>query len=90
MVYFSAKEAFYKCQYPITKQFLDFQDATLTLDWRRGSFRVRVHGQKHSGVMRALAAIEGLFVRERGLVICAMSLPVQARLASAEEGSHEQ
>lgn len=73
VVYFSAKEAFYKYQYPVTKQFLDFQDATLTLDWRVGTFRVHVH--KPFSALNLLA-IEGRFVRERGLVISGMSLPV--------------
>jgi 4'-phosphopantetheinyl transferase EntD len=27
---FSAKEAFYKCQYPVTREFLDFQDVSIT------------------------------------------------------------
>lgn len=29
---FSAKEAFYKCYYPIAKQFLDFKDVTIRID----------------------------------------------------------
>jgi 4'-phosphopantetheinyl transferase EntD len=73
VVYFSAKEAFYKCQYPLTKQFLDFQDVTLALDWSRGTFRARVH--RPLSIAAALSKIEGRFVRERGLVICGMSLP---------------
>jgi 4'-phosphopantetheinyl transferase EntD len=36
---FSAKEAFYKCQYPITKSFLDFRDVQLAIDVGRGCFR---------------------------------------------------
>jgi 4'-phosphopantetheinyl transferase EntD len=40
---FSAKEAFYKCQYPITGQFLGFQAARVqALNWGvpRGSFKI--------------------------------------------------
>ncbi len=48
---FSAKEAFYKCQYEVTGQWLEFKDVTVDLtgrekagdscDWRSGSFTVR-------------------------------------------------
>jgi len=40
---FSAKEAFYKCQFPLTQQRLGFQDVSIELpEWRekRGAFRV--------------------------------------------------
>jgi len=36
---FSAKEAFYKCQYPLTQRFLDFQDVELAFDQESLSFR---------------------------------------------------
>ena len=32
MLVFSAKECFYKCQHPLTRQFLGFQDVELELD----------------------------------------------------------
>ncbi len=41
---FAAKEAFYKCQYPLTSEWLDFQDLrVLPRDWgeRRGEFLIR-------------------------------------------------
>jgi 4'-phosphopantetheinyl transferase EntD len=38
---FSAKEAFYKCQYPLTRTFLDFQEVELAIDVARRSFAVR-------------------------------------------------
>jgi 4'-phosphopantetheinyl transferase EntD len=39
-ILFSAKEAFYKCQYPVTEQFLEFTDVELSLDLRSGLFSV--------------------------------------------------
>jgi 4'-phosphopantetheinyl transferase EntD len=36
-IFFSAKEAFYKCQYAITGQWLDFQDASLRVSNADGS-----------------------------------------------------
>lgn len=38
-LYFSAKEAFYKCQYEISRTFIDFQDVTLELDIAAQTFR---------------------------------------------------
>jgi 4'-phosphopantetheinyl transferase EntD len=45
-ILFSAKEAFYKCQYTVTERFLDFTDVELSIDLQRGSFFV-------SGIRRA-------------------------------------
>ncbi|MCP4445395.1 MAG: 4'-phosphopantetheinyl transferase superfamily protein [Myxococcales bacterium] len=39
---FSAKEAFYKCQYPITQTFLGFRDVELEFDLANEEFRVAV------------------------------------------------
>nr|WP_277750651.1 4'-phosphopantetheinyl transferase superfamily protein [Hydrogenophaga sp. NH-16] len=38
--HFTAKEAFYKWQYPLTKELLDFRDIQITFDWDRGRFLV--------------------------------------------------
>lgn len=40
-VFFSAKEAFYKCQYPLSEQFLGFHDVELVLDVGRETFTAR-------------------------------------------------
>jgi 4'-phosphopantetheinyl transferase EntD len=53
---FSAKEAFYKAQYPLLRQKLHFQDATVEAQWgaQRGSFPVHAPGalaaQREGGV----------------------------------------
>jgi 4'-phosphopantetheinyl transferase EntD len=39
---FSAKEAFYKCQFPLTGKFLGFHDVELSLDRTRRRFEVKV------------------------------------------------
>jgi 4'-phosphopantetheinyl transferase EntD len=67
MLLFSAKEAFYKVQYPITQAFLDFQQVEL-LPTTDGRFDVtRVVGDV---VVEALGAgrIVGRWMRLRGLV----------------------
>lgn len=74
IVFFSAKEAFYKCQYPLTKTFLDFRDVELTVDFEARTWQARV--------LKALAdkpawldGLAGSFVRERGLVASGATLP---------------
>jgi 4'-phosphopantetheinyl transferase EntD len=42
LLVFSAKEAFYKCYYPLGRTFLGFRDAELDLDLESESFRVRL------------------------------------------------
>jgi 4'-phosphopantetheinyl transferase EntD len=42
LMLFSAKEAFYKCQYAITREFLDFPDVEVEPDLEAGTFEARV------------------------------------------------
>ena len=58
---FSAKEAFYKCQYPLTQQRLNFHDATVEADWgsERGSFTVHAPG---ASVARRHAMLQGRYL----------------------------
>jgi 4'-phosphopantetheinyl transferase EntD len=80
IVYFAAKEAYYKCQYPLTKSYLDFQDVELEVDFERATFRGRVI--KPTMLKPAwLDRLEGSFLRQRGLVLCGLSLmPAEAGL----------
>jgi len=75
IVYFAAKEAFYKCQYPLTRQFLDFQDVELELDARLTSFRARVL-KPLPQKPRWIDQLHGRILRRDGLVLCGVSLPV--------------
>ncbi|MBR0694308.1 4'-phosphopantetheinyl transferase [Bradyrhizobium lablabi] len=75
-ILFSAKEAFYKCQYAITEQFLEFTDVELSIDLQNGSFCVsgigRVGGEwdrvrrttgkirRSDGVIATLAVLEAI------------------------------
>jgi 4'-phosphopantetheinyl transferase EntD len=80
IVYFAAKEAYYKCQYPLTKSYLDFQDVELEVDFERATFRGRV--VKATIPKPAwLDRLAGSFLRQRGLVLCGLSLmPAEAGL----------
>jgi len=73
IVYFSAKEAFYKCQFPLTRVFLGFHDVELTVDFESGTFRARVLlplPRRPSG----LEAARGRFLRRHALVLCGFEL----------------
>lgn len=72
VVYFAAKEAFYKCQYPLTQQFLGFQDVELDLDLSAGTFGARIIKADVDKPVW-LAQLRGRFLREHGLVLCAMT-----------------
>lgn len=72
IVYFAAKEAFYKCQYPLTQQFLDFQDVELTVDFEQGRFRTRVLS-RFASQPACLEQTAGRFVRHSGLVACGLA-----------------
>ncbi|MGJ4889475.1 4'-phosphopantetheinyl transferase family protein [Bradyrhizobium sp. HKCCYLRH3099] len=69
---FSAKEAYYKCQYPITRGFLDFQDVELAIDPGAGTFEARV---VRAGWPDAVARLGGRFVVADGRVHCGLELP---------------
>jgi 4'-phosphopantetheinyl transferase EntD len=77
VLYFSAKEAFYKCQYPLTRRFLDFQDVELEVDFARGEFRTRVLAP-FAGQPSWLNHSPGRFVRSGGLVLCGVALEAEA------------
>lgn len=64
---FSAKEAYYKCQYPITRGFLDFQDVGLSIEWASGTFEARV---LKAAWPAAVARLSGRFVVDPDRVGC--------------------
>jgi 4'-phosphopantetheinyl transferase EntD len=72
VVYFAAKEAFYKCQYPLTQKFLGFQDVELDLDLAAGSFSARII-KEDADKPAWLPQLRGRILREHGLVLCAMT-----------------
>ncbi len=52
MVVFSAKEASYKCQYQLSKEFFDFSDFIVSLDVGEGSFKARFNRDAGPFAMR--------------------------------------
>ena len=73
---FSAKEAFYKCQYPLTKQFLSFHEASGRFDLQRGVFSVAFLIAAGDGASRFAvgAELHGRFLLEDGLIATGVTL----------------
>ena len=65
-VFFSAKEAVYKAQFPLTRARLGFQDVGLELDIGRGAFRARVPGFAR--------ALEGAYALRAGYALTGVAL----------------
>lgn len=72
IVYFAAKEAFYKCQYPLTRQYLGFHDVELDLELASGRFAARIIKPDHDEPSW-LRQLRGRFTRVDGLVLCGVS-----------------
>jgi 4'-phosphopantetheinyl transferase EntD len=71
LVFFSAKEAFYKCQYPITKTFLEFGDVELEISTEDRRFVARA---SVPGLPPAVACLAGRFAFDEGRVLCGIEL----------------
>lgn len=70
---FSAKEAVYKTWYPLTRRWLGFDEANLTVDPGAGTFtaRVRVDGTRIDGG-RPLTVLSGRYLIDGGLMLTAV------------------
>jgi len=72
MLHFSAKEAFYKCQYPLTQRFLGFQDVEVEFELGRNCFHARLcqpHGND-------AFASSGQFAMDDDLIVTGLELGV--------------
>ncbi|MFG1951417.1 4'-phosphopantetheinyl transferase [Micromonospora sp. NPDC048830] len=74
---FSAKESVYKAWFPLTRRWLDFSEADITVD-PAGTFvaRLLVPGPVLGGV--PVAAFTGRFLVDGGLVLTAIAVPAVA------------
>jgi 4'-phosphopantetheinyl transferase EntD len=78
---FCAKEAFYKCQHPLTAKFLDFQDVEVDLRVADGTFdALVVRGTVPAGASRTA----GRVAYEDGRVYCGVELRAGAETAGVE------
>jgi 4'-phosphopantetheinyl transferase EntD len=72
---FSIKECVYKVWFPLAERWLGFEDATVEIDPRRGTFSVRllVPGPTYDGA--ALSELAGAWLAGEGLLLAAIALP---------------
>ncbi|PTM41488.1 4'-phosphopantetheinyl transferase superfamily protein [Bosea sp. 124] len=69
---FSAKEAFFKCQYALTGAFIDFQAAAISLDLARRSFRAVLTGAV--GAFPAGHSFDGRFHCDAPIMVTGVTL----------------
>ncbi|GLR83550.1 4'-phosphopantetheinyl transferase family protein [Bradyrhizobium iriomotense] len=62
-LFFSAKEAVYKCQYMLSRSFMDFRDVELAIDVDRGTFSVTHLSLDGAGGGENMLRLEGKFRR---------------------------
>lgn len=82
-VLFCAKEAWFKCQFPIARRRLGFLDAQVEVDWDSGRFVVRPHGATDTR-----AAIPGRAGVHEGIARAAIVLAPGALSAEARRAWH--
>jgi 4'-phosphopantetheinyl transferase EntD len=73
---FSAKEAFYKCQYPLVRERLNFHDATVEPVWgaARGAFEI--HANRSIAIARLTALpLRGEYLFHEEFVTTGIALP---------------
>jgi len=72
-IVFSAKECFYKAQFPLTRQYLGFHQVEIALDLANGAFEARLSPSAPPGM--ALTASRGRFAVAEDLVKTAIGVP---------------
>lgn len=72
---FSAKESVYKAWFPLTSRWLDFTDATLTVDAAAGTFTARLLVTGTTAAGRPLTGFTGRWLAREGLVITTIAVP---------------
>ena len=68
---FSAKEALYKCQYPLSGEFLGFQELAISLDTERTAFFASFLRDVGTAFARG-DALQGRYLHASGLVVTAV------------------
>jgi 4'-phosphopantetheinyl transferase EntD len=80
---FSAKEAVYKAWFPLTEQWLDFEEVTVEIDPERSAFHARllVPGPEVNGA--ELTGFSGRWLVGEGLILTAIVVPTPATAGHA-------
>jgi 4'-phosphopantetheinyl transferase EntD len=73
---FSAKEAFYKCQYPLVRERLNFHDATVEPAWGAARGVFKIHANRSIALARHVALpLEGEYLFHEEFVTTGIALP---------------
>jgi 4'-phosphopantetheinyl transferase EntD len=72
---FSAKESVYKAWFPLTRRWLDFDEAAIAVDPCAGTFSARLLVPAPLVDGRTVAGFDGRFLVQDGLVLTAIVLP---------------
>jgi 4'-phosphopantetheinyl transferase EntD len=81
---FAAKEAFYKCQYPLAGEWLNFHDATIeVVSWGAacGSMTIRAN-RSMAFAQRASMPLEGRYLFHEQFVTAGVAVPAGAKYSS--------
>jgi 4'-phosphopantetheinyl transferase EntD len=70
-ILFSAKEAFYKCQYTLTRKWLEFEDVSVETTW--DEFQISARGEAASGIAGG-KSLCGKFVIDGDRVVCGIAI----------------
>ncbi|MEU8104965.1 4'-phosphopantetheinyl transferase superfamily protein [Nonomuraea muscovyensis] len=72
---FCAKEAVYKAWFPLTRRWLDFSEATVTVDPEAGTFAARLLVQGRTPEGGPITGFRGRWLAGRGLLVAAIAVP---------------
>lgn len=73
---FSAKEAFYKCQYPLAQERLNFHDATVEPAWGAARGQFKIHANRGIALARhAALPVQGEYLFHEEFVTTGIALP---------------
>ena len=72
---FSAKETVYKAWFPLTRRWLGFEEADITLNAEEGTFEARLLVADHVAAGAPLAGFTGRWLISDGLILTAIAVP---------------
>jgi len=81
---FSIKESVYKAWYPLARQWLGFEDATVTIDRLRGTFSAQLLVPGPTVGDAVLDGFVGRWLAADGLLLAAIALPVSSPVMPAD------
>ena len=86
---FSAKEAFYKCQYALVRERLNFHDVSVAVaEWGASSGEYRIHATRSIALcMRTALPLSGRFLFHEELVTTGLALAGSAGTAAAADSA---